>query len=49
MNCILLHYFFQVNIQLDKWVEAVPLDYDVFLEEDTDREALEQISLYKVI
>lgn len=39
----------QVDIQLNNWVEAQPLDYDAFLEEDTDREALEQISLYKII
>ncbi|KAH0620539.1 hypothetical protein JD844_021103 [Phrynosoma platyrhinos] len=39
----------QVNIQLNQWVEAVPLDYDVFLEEDADREALEEIYLYKIL
>ncbi|XP_066492890.1 uncharacterized protein [Tiliqua scincoides] len=39
----------QVNIQLNHWVESMPLDYDVFLEEDIDRDALEQISLYRII
>ncbi|XP_062973875.1 uncharacterized protein LOC134392993 [Elgaria multicarinata webbii] len=39
----------QMDIQLNHWVETVPLDYDVFLEEDADREALEQIYLYKVL
>ncbi|XP_061467642.1 uncharacterized protein LOC133377482 [Rhineura floridana] len=39
----------QVDIQLNQWVEALPLDYDVFLEEDADREALEQIYLYKIL
>ncbi|XP_042311909.1 uncharacterized protein LOC121924639 isoform X2 [Sceloporus undulatus] len=38
-----------VNIQLNQWVEAVPLDYDVFLEVDADREALEEIYLYKIL
>ncbi|XP_053110755.1 uncharacterized protein LOC128326901 [Hemicordylus capensis] len=41
--------YLQVDIQLNQWVEAIPLDYDIFLEEDADREALEQISLYKII
>ncbi|XP_054828021.1 uncharacterized protein LOC129324683 [Eublepharis macularius] len=39
----------QVNIQLSQWVEAVPLIYDVFLEEDGDIEALKQIYLYKIL
>lgn len=42
-------FFFQVDIQLSQWVEAMPLLYDVFLEEDADREALKQIYLYKVL
>ncbi|XP_015271887.1 PREDICTED: uncharacterized protein LOC107114809 isoform X1 [Gekko japonicus] len=39
----------QVDIQLSQWVEAMPLLYDVFLEEDADREALKQIYLYKIL
>ncbi|XP_060117996.1 uncharacterized protein LOC132589305 [Heteronotia binoei] len=39
----------QVNIQLSQWVEAMPLLYDVFLEEDADKEALKQIYLYKIL
>ncbi|ETE73014.1 prmC, partial [Ophiophagus hannah] len=34
----------QVDIQLSQWVEAVPVQYDGFLE-DADREALEKIYL----
>ncbi|XP_048340749.1 uncharacterized protein LOC125426482 isoform X2 [Sphaerodactylus townsendi] len=40
---------FQVDIQLSQWVEEIPLLYDVFLEEDADREALKQIYLYKIL
>ncbi|KAM9711312.1 uncharacterized protein ACBT57_020744 isoform 1-T1 [Dama dama] len=39
----------QVNIQLSPWVEEIPLNYDVFPEKDIDREALEQIHLYKIL
>ncbi|KAM9092068.1 uncharacterized protein [Eschrichtius robustus] len=39
----------QVNIQLSPWVEEVPLNYDVYPEKDIDREALEQIHLYKIL
>ncbi|XP_066133839.1 uncharacterized protein [Saccopteryx bilineata] len=39
----------QVNIQLSSWVEEVPLNYDVYPEKDIDREALEQIHLYKIL
>nr|KAF6485484.1 hypothetical protein HJG63_010668 [Rousettus aegyptiacus] len=39
----------QINIQLSPWVEEVPLNYDVFPEKDIDREALEQIHLYKIL
>ncbi|KAI5186472.1 uncharacterized protein LOC118910322 isoform X2 [Manis pentadactyla] len=39
----------QVNIQLSAWVEEVALNYDVYQEKDIDREALEQIHLYKIL
>ncbi|XP_039741597.1 uncharacterized protein LOC120620762 isoform X3 [Pteropus medius] len=39
----------QINIQLSPWVEEVPLNYDVYPEKDIDREALEQIHLYKIL
>uniref|UniRef100_G1KAH6 Uncharacterized protein n=1 Tax=Anolis carolinensis TaxID=28377 RepID=G1KAH6_ANOCA len=39
----------QVDIQLNQWVESVPLNYDVYLEEDADREALEEINLYRIL
>ncbi|XP_004682001.1 PREDICTED: uncharacterized protein LOC101625474 [Condylura cristata] len=39
----------KVNIQLSAWVEELPLNYDVCPEKDTDREALEQIHLYKIL
>ncbi|XP_034965317.1 uncharacterized protein LOC118082268 [Zootoca vivipara] len=39
----------QVDIQLSQWVETLPLDYDVFFEEVADREALEQIHLYRIL
>ncbi|OWK09055.1 hypothetical protein Celaphus_00015417, partial [Cervus elaphus hippelaphus] len=39
----------KVNIQLSPWVEEIPLNYDVFPEKDIDREALEQIHLYKIL
>ncbi|XP_007436859.2 uncharacterized protein LOC103058005 isoform X1 [Python bivittatus] len=38
----------QVDIQLNQWVEAVPVQYDEFLE-DADREALEQICVYRIL
>uniref|UniRef100_A0A8D0DN68 Methyltransferase type 11 domain-containing protein n=1 Tax=Salvator merianae TaxID=96440 RepID=A0A8D0DN68_SALMN len=37
----------QVDMQLSQWVEALPLHYDVFPEED--KEALEQIHLYRIL
>ncbi|XP_004612173.2 uncharacterized protein LOC101555821 isoform X1 [Sorex araneus] len=40
---------FQINIPLSSWVEEVPLNYDVFPDKDIDREALEQIHLYKIL
>ncbi|XP_019500240.1 PREDICTED: uncharacterized protein LOC109383889 isoform X3 [Hipposideros armiger] len=39
----------QVNIQLSPWVEQIPLNYDIYPEKDIDREALEQIHLYKIL
>ncbi|XP_026369382.1 uncharacterized protein LOC113266127 isoform X1 [Ursus arctos] len=39
----------QINIQLSSWVEEVPLNYDVYPEKHIDREALEQIHLYKIL
>ncbi|XP_004698582.1 uncharacterized protein LOC101653412 [Echinops telfairi] len=39
----------QTNIQLSTWIEEVPLNYDVYPEKDMDREALEQIHLYKIL
>uniref|UniRef100_A0A8C0VC38 Methyltransferase type 11 domain-containing protein n=1 Tax=Cyanistes caeruleus TaxID=156563 RepID=A0A8C0VC38_CYACU len=39
----------QVNVQLSQWVEEVQLNYDVYMEKDVDREALEQIHLYKIL
>ncbi|XP_006835415.1 PREDICTED: uncharacterized protein LOC102813880 [Chrysochloris asiatica] len=39
----------QTNIQLSPWVEEVPLNYTVYPEKDIDREALEQIHLYKIL
>ncbi|KAF3830748.1 hypothetical protein GH733_001643 [Mirounga leonina] len=38
-----------INIQLSSWVEEVPLTYDVYPEKHIDREALEQIHLYKIL
>ncbi|XP_064280039.1 uncharacterized protein LOC135302927 isoform X4 [Passer domesticus] len=39
----------QTDIQLGQWVEEVQLNYDVYIEKDVDREALEQIHLYKIL
>nr|XP_042117236.1 uncharacterized protein LOC102926838 [Peromyscus maniculatus bairdii] len=39
----------EINVQLSSWVEEIPLDLDVYPERDIDREALEQIHLYKVL
>ncbi|KAK2523831.1 hypothetical protein Q9233_009712 [Columba guinea] len=39
----------QTDIQLSQWVEEVQLNYDVYIEKDVDREALEQIHLYKIL
>lgn len=39
----------QTNIQLSSWVEEVQLNYDVCSQKDIDREALEQIHLYKIL
>ncbi|XP_074441246.1 uncharacterized protein LOC141742561 isoform X2 [Larus michahellis] len=39
----------QTNIQLNQWVEEMQLNYDVYMEKDVDREALEQIHLYRIL
>ncbi|XP_012867696.1 PREDICTED: uncharacterized protein LOC105982597 [Dipodomys ordii] len=39
----------QTNIELSLWVEEVPLNYEVYPQKDIDREALEQIHLYKIL
>nr|XP_013795954.1 PREDICTED: uncharacterized protein LOC106482838 isoform X3 [Apteryx mantelli mantelli] len=39
----------QTDIQLSQWVEEIQLNYDVYLEKEVDREALEQIHLYKIL
>ncbi|KAM5235264.1 uncharacterized protein ACOB6Z_014968 [Ctenodactylus gundi] len=39
----------QTNVQLSSWVEEMPLSYDVYPQMDIDREALEQIHLYKIL
>ncbi|XP_032917932.1 uncharacterized protein LOC116997402 isoform X1 [Catharus ustulatus] len=39
----------QTDVQLSQWVEEVQLNYDVCMEKDVDREALEQIHLYKIL
>ncbi|XP_075569155.1 uncharacterized protein LOC104025044 [Pelecanus crispus] len=39
----------QTDIQLNQWVEEMQLNYDVCMEKDVDREALEQIHLYKIL
>ncbi|XP_061223556.1 uncharacterized protein LOC133219918 isoform X5 [Neopsephotus bourkii] len=39
----------QTDIQLGQWVEEMQLNYDVYVEKDVDREALEQIHLYKIL
>lgn len=38
-----------MDIQLSQWVEEVQLDYDVYMDKDIDREALQQIHLYKIV
>ncbi|XP_009695844.1 PREDICTED: uncharacterized protein LOC104159594, partial [Cariama cristata] len=39
----------QTDIQLGQWVQEMQLNYDVYMEKDVDREALEQIHLYKIL
>ncbi|EMP30751.1 hypothetical protein UY3_12173, partial [Chelonia mydas] len=39
----------KTDILLSQWVEEMKLDYDVYMEKDIDREALEQIHLYKIL
>lgn len=36
-------------IDINQWLEEVPLDYDVYLGKDTDPESFKQIHLYKVL
>lgn len=36
-------------MQLGQWVEEMQLNYDTYVEKDADREALEQIHLYKIL
>lgn len=44
-----LFSLFQTDIQLNQWVEEMQLNYDVYTEKDVDREALEQIHLYRIL
>uniref|UniRef100_A0A8C3GF24 Uncharacterized protein n=1 Tax=Cairina moschata TaxID=8855 RepID=A0A8C3GF24_CAIMO len=39
----------QTDIQLSQWVVEVQLNYDVNVEKDIDKEALEQIYLYRIL
>ncbi|XP_062432073.1 uncharacterized protein LOC134140628 [Rhea pennata] len=39
----------QTDIQLSQWVEEIQLNYDVYMEKEADKEALEQIHLYKIL
>ncbi|MGH0179821.1 UNVERIFIED_CONTAM: hypothetical protein FKN15_015402 [Acipenser sinensis] len=39
----------QFSIQLNQWVEEVPLDYEVYLGQDTDADALKQVHLYRIL
>ncbi|XP_055464688.1 uncharacterized protein LOC129678040 [Psammomys obesus] len=39
----------QINLQLSSWVEEIPLHLEEYPQMDADREALEQIHLYKVL
>ncbi|KAM6275008.1 uncharacterized protein LJ264_003962 isoform 2-T2 [Porphyrio hochstetteri] len=39
----------QMDIQLSQWVEEMQLNYDVCMEKDVDRDALEQIHLYRIL
>lgn len=40
---------FQTDIQFSQWVVEVQLNYDVNVEKDIDKEALEQIYLYSIL
>lgn len=40
---------FQTDIQLSQWVVEVQLNYDVNVEKDIDKVALEQIYLYRIL
>lgn len=39
----------KTDVQLSCWVEEIPLSLDVCQQSETDRDALEQIHLYKVL
>uniref|UniRef100_UPI00398EB227 uncharacterized protein n=1 Tax=Pristiophorus japonicus TaxID=55135 RepID=UPI00398EB227 len=39
----------QTGIQLNQWVQEVPLDYNVYLGRETDVDALKQLHLYEVL
>ncbi|XP_040189172.1 uncharacterized protein LOC120920870 isoform X2 [Rana temporaria] len=39
----------QMNIQLDKWVEKVKLNPDIYTGSETDEETIRQIHLYRVL
>ncbi|XP_018422551.1 PREDICTED: uncharacterized protein LOC108795757 [Nanorana parkeri] len=39
----------QMNIQLDKWVEKVKLNPDIYLGSETDEETISQFHLYRVL
>ncbi|XP_041131145.1 uncharacterized protein zgc:109986 [Polyodon spathula] len=39
----------QFSVQLNQWVEEVPLDYEVYLGQDTDADALKQVHLYRIL
>ena len=39
----------QQEVLQPSWVEELPVDYDVYLDRDTDPDALRQIHLYRVI
>jgi hypothetical protein len=39
----------QGEINLSKWVEELPLDYNVYLGKDGDPDAFKNIHLYRVL
>ncbi|XP_016401257.1 uncharacterized protein LOC107733912 isoform X2 [Sinocyclocheilus rhinocerous] len=40
---------FLETLALSRWIEEVPLDYSVYLKNDTDPDSLKQIHLYRVL